>query len=453
VGLRDARCLACTCGALSPGPDGTGQAQVGSVRQLADADGQVTLAQSFDPFGVLLEADGSGASEFGYTGEQADGSTGLVFLRARYYDPAVGRFLAKDPFPGFAQRPATLHSYAYVTNNPINRADASGYNGGPIAGAAGGSIVSCFGIAFLIPDPLFIEEGVCTLIALGVIVATPIVIDRVLDGGVTVPDVYDGPRPVYPPGQPEPRPAPAPPEAPPIPEDGYVSPDEAQELRELYGRPSAPKPGRTPIPVPFDPRWEPPTPPATCTPDNEYGYEVLTVGDGNFSYSIGLHMRHQDWKITGTNYGNGSNSQNFVSSSGQLSLYTNVDAAKLEIGPVTGQNQYDAIVFNAPRAEGASVQSKGVSGDLVDAVLRSALHVLKPGGQMRFSSSGGMPATPRLQQRVRPGEWPVGYGSAYRGSLYFADPEGFGVPYQPINNQGSPLDVKWDKMYWYVFVK
>jgi hypothetical protein len=64
-----------------------------------------------------------------------------------------------------------------------------------------------------------------------------------------------------------------------------------------------------------------------------------------------------------------------------------------------------------------------------------------------------MPATPRLQQRVRAGERPPGYNSAYKGSLYFADPEGFGVPYQPIGNEGKPLNVDWDDMFWYVFVK
>jgi RHS repeat-associated protein len=100
---------------------------LGSVRQLADTDGQVTRAQSFDPFGVLLEANGSGVSEFGYTGEQADGSTGLVFLRARYYGPSVGRFTSKDPFRGFVTRPQSLGGYSYVENRPLAWIDPNGY--------------------------------------------------------------------------------------------------------------------------------------------------------------------------------------------------------------------------------------------------------------------------------------------------------------------------------------
>jgi RHS repeat-associated protein/uncharacterized repeat protein (TIGR01451 family) len=99
---------------------------LGSVRQLADADGQVTLAQSFDPFGVLLEANGSGASEFGYTGEWWGSYMELLFLRARHYDPASGRFISKDVFPGHPDSPQSLNGWSYVGNNPLKYTDPSG---------------------------------------------------------------------------------------------------------------------------------------------------------------------------------------------------------------------------------------------------------------------------------------------------------------------------------------
>ena len=100
---------------------------LGSVRQLADGDGDVTLVQGYTPFGMLLWSEGSAASAYGFTGEQEDTSAGLVFLRARYYDPATGRFISKDSWEGSPQRPLTLNAWNYVEGNPINSADPMGY--------------------------------------------------------------------------------------------------------------------------------------------------------------------------------------------------------------------------------------------------------------------------------------------------------------------------------------
>jgi RHS repeat-associated protein len=109
---------------------------LGSVRQVIDAAGQVTLAQSYDPFGVLNSQHGTPNPQlpFGYTGEQEDAGTGLAFLRARYYDPGVGRFSSKDPWPGTAWQSQTLNRYTYVLNRPLLGGDPSGHQG-PVPGA------------------------------------------------------------------------------------------------------------------------------------------------------------------------------------------------------------------------------------------------------------------------------------------------------------------------------
>lgn len=92
---------------------------LGSVRQLADGNGNVTLSESYDPYGSVMDSQGSATSAFGYTGEQTD-STGLVSLRARYMQPELGMFLSRDPL-------LTSSPYRYASGNPINRSDPSGY--------------------------------------------------------------------------------------------------------------------------------------------------------------------------------------------------------------------------------------------------------------------------------------------------------------------------------------
>jgi RHS repeat-associated protein len=102
---------------------------LGSVRQVIDAAGQVTLAQSYDPFGNLNSQHGTQNPQlpFGYTGEWYESYTQLLFLQARYCDPAVGRLLSKDPWMGDPVRPQSLNGWGYVEGNPINRVDPTGY--------------------------------------------------------------------------------------------------------------------------------------------------------------------------------------------------------------------------------------------------------------------------------------------------------------------------------------
>jgi RHS repeat-associated protein len=100
---------------------------LGSVRQVVDPAGSVSLAQSYDPFGNLLSSAGSASSVFGYTGEPWDSQAELLYLRARHYRPDIGRFLILDPWPGEPLDPRSLPpAYLYAGNNPVNRVDPSG---------------------------------------------------------------------------------------------------------------------------------------------------------------------------------------------------------------------------------------------------------------------------------------------------------------------------------------
>ncbi|NEQ42455.1 MAG: RHS repeat-associated core domain-containing protein [Leptolyngbya sp. SIOISBB] len=78
----------------------------------------------YDSFGqVTIAANPDFDFCFGYTGRERDEATGLMYYRARYYDPAVGRSLSEDPI-GFDAGDANL--YRYVFNSPSNYTDPTG---------------------------------------------------------------------------------------------------------------------------------------------------------------------------------------------------------------------------------------------------------------------------------------------------------------------------------------
>ena len=99
---------------------------LGSVRQLASAAGEVTLTQSFSPYGEQLSQTGAGASSFGFTGEWADSSVKLLFLRSRYYSDDMGRFLTRDTWQGDYTQPLSLNGWNYGYSNPVKYTDPSG---------------------------------------------------------------------------------------------------------------------------------------------------------------------------------------------------------------------------------------------------------------------------------------------------------------------------------------
>ena len=98
---------------------------LGSLRQLADASADITLARTYEPFGDPLSTVGTGTSIYGFTSEQRDG-TGLVYLRARYYGPSFGRFLSRDSWDGDPNQPMSYNAWLYVHANPTNWTDPTG---------------------------------------------------------------------------------------------------------------------------------------------------------------------------------------------------------------------------------------------------------------------------------------------------------------------------------------
>ncbi|MCX6021076.1 MAG: RHS repeat-associated core domain-containing protein [Chloroflexi bacterium] len=93
----------------------------GNVRAITNAAGAVTEWYDYDAFGALRNTPNGVTNDRRFSGEQRDGETGYSFLRARYYDPAIGRFTGRDAVEGG-------NSYTYTSNNPVNFVDPSGYS-------------------------------------------------------------------------------------------------------------------------------------------------------------------------------------------------------------------------------------------------------------------------------------------------------------------------------------
>jgi RHS repeat-associated protein len=124
---------------------------LGSVIGLTDAKGVLQGAYAYDVWGntLLAVTDVGTRNKFRFTGEALDPGTGLYFLRARYYDPSVGRFSSRDPLVGIVAMPRTANRYAYVLSNPLRYRDPSGMT---TQDAAQGSEFSPLGLDFTLPN-------------------------------------------------------------------------------------------------------------------------------------------------------------------------------------------------------------------------------------------------------------------------------------------------------------
>jgi len=105
------------------------EGKVGSITHTVDMNGSIRNEYDYDTFGTRshVKTAGTGSNQnFGYTGEMLDAESGLLYLRARYYDPSIGRFISADPYLGRMAEPVTQNRYIYVHNNPLLFVDPSG---------------------------------------------------------------------------------------------------------------------------------------------------------------------------------------------------------------------------------------------------------------------------------------------------------------------------------------
>ena len=108
----------------------------GDVTELVSDSSTVTHKYDYDAFGVEKKPDPLDGNPFRYCGEYYDGETKTYYLRARYYDPNIGRFTQQDSVWLMAREypngqkitdPLSLNLYVYCANNPIVYGDPSGH--------------------------------------------------------------------------------------------------------------------------------------------------------------------------------------------------------------------------------------------------------------------------------------------------------------------------------------
>ncbi|WP_374021037.1 RHS repeat-associated core domain-containing protein [Paenibacillus thiaminolyticus] len=94
--------------------------------EIQDATGKVLNRYTYDIWGNPLIQEEQVPNIFRYAGEYWDAATELQYLRARWYDPSIGRFLTEDTYEGEISNPLSLNLYTYVANNPLIYVDPSG---------------------------------------------------------------------------------------------------------------------------------------------------------------------------------------------------------------------------------------------------------------------------------------------------------------------------------------
>jgi len=87
----------------------------------------------YDAFGNQLNGDETNTNPFRFAGEYYDWETGFIYLRARFYNPALGRFISEDPHWTISNMQSSVEAilqsgnlFVYCGNDPVNRIDPSG---------------------------------------------------------------------------------------------------------------------------------------------------------------------------------------------------------------------------------------------------------------------------------------------------------------------------------------
>ncbi|UHA73729.1 polymorphic toxin-type HINT domain-containing protein [Paenibacillus sp. 481] len=173
----------------------------GDVTEIRDEQGNVLNKYTYDIWGNPLNTPEEKVPNiFRYSGEYWDATTGLQYLRERWYDPSIGRFINEDTYEGEIDSPLSLNLYTYVLNNPLIFVDPTGNvaqfaknawngvkKGARVAGRAAVSTAN-----FLVLDDLrVISDPNTSMAQKGMAIATTLIpAGKVLKAGKAATNVY-----------------------------------------------------------------------------------------------------------------------------------------------------------------------------------------------------------------------------------------------------------------------
>jgi RHS repeat-associated protein len=139
--------------------------QLGSTRLITNQDGETAGTLTYGPYGAVAATTGWATTPLQYAGQYSDSETGLQYEQARYYDPATGQFITRDPLAELTHQP-----YGYAASDPIDGMDPTGLDPAIAAGCAIGEAVEpaggCVPGAVIGAAGTAVASGIATIISL-----------------------------------------------------------------------------------------------------------------------------------------------------------------------------------------------------------------------------------------------------------------------------------------------
>ncbi|MBX5244863.1 MULTISPECIES: RHS repeat-associated core domain-containing protein [unclassified Rhizobium] len=163
-----------------------------SVRQVTNESGYRIEQTGYAAYGEATNT--SFQTKKSYIGERFDAETGLMYLNARYYDPAFGRFISPDDWDPTKEGVGT-NRYSYSENDPVNKSDPNGHQWGQLSGTSTTGFFSDFIGSLYGQNPRSRQSDQVLADRAGKDVqAATVTVAKTAADQTGLPDIYDGIR-------------------------------------------------------------------------------------------------------------------------------------------------------------------------------------------------------------------------------------------------------------------